>query len=119
MEIVGFVPMDAGYMLCADCADTDAEGTAVFDTSETDAPSHCDECGALIAESLTEDGIAYVADALVDYITAALFINADGTAKHGGSASTLDAWREEYSDTVRYLTRDERPYYGVSLVDAY
>lgn len=100
--VIGFVPADAGIMLCADCAaddiaaEDDSRGSVVFESSETDAPNHCDECGTLLAETLTDDGREYVANALREYIAAAVFTNEDGTAKHGGSASCLDDWREEF-----------------------
>lgn len=121
-DAIGFVPADAGYMLCADCADMDADGSAVFGDNEVDAPMHCEDCGALIAARLTSDGVAYVADALLDYITAALFTNADGTAKHGGSASTLDAWRDEYGTSVDAMPNvytSTGMEYGAKLVAAF
>jgi hypothetical protein len=95
MEVVGFVPMDAGVMLCTDCADMAAEGSAVFDSSETDSPSHCDECGALIPESLTTDGVAYVAEALASYVFGTVLHRG-----HVGSAAVLDEWRAEYGAQI-------------------
>jgi len=93
--------MDAGIMLCPNCADMSAEGSAVFGDSETDSPSHCDECGALIAESLTPHGVEYVCEALADYVQAHVFSGAG----YGGSAAALDEWRSEYGDVVRSVHR--------------
>lgn len=115
--VVGFVPTDAGIMLCADCASDDiasedeARGSVVFGSSETDAPCHCDECGALISETLTPDGVSYVADAFREYVTAVLFKHEGDnavlprqTGRHAGSASTLDTWRDAFADSLRYST---------------
>jgi hypothetical protein len=87
--------MDAGIMLCPNCADMSAEGSAVFGDSETDYPSHCDECGALIAESLTDRGVEYVAEALADYVFGSVL-----NRGHVGSAAALDEWRAEYGAQV-------------------
>lgn len=98
-SVIGYVPMDSGYMLCPDCAadeiaSDDDNGSVVFPSSETDSPTHCEECGTLIRESLTTDGMLYVVDALWQYVWHTV------TSGHAGSASVLDQWREEYGMDV-------------------
>lgn len=130
-EVVAYVPADSGVMLCPDCAaehaednhasldDGDAYGAA-FEDSESDSPSACDECGAFIHESLTDDGVTYVADALRDYIAAELFTRPDGSPRYGGTASVLDEWRDAYGDVIRYNVTDEHgATVGDRLLDAY
>lgn len=53
----------------------------IFADSETDSPYHCAVCGDLIPESLTEDGRAYVGDAIRDAI------------RVGKRSPTVTAWR--------------------------
>ena len=80
--------------LCADCAYwADADETHSDDwwplgVGETDCPTHCEECGVLIWEPLTSDGIAYVRAAL---------------ARGTGRAEVLATWREAYA---AYLNDD-------------
>lgn len=65
--------------LCADCApagfaesdysewegfDGWSEPIAIFPSTESDTPTHCAECEALIPHDLTPDGLAYVAERL-------------------------------------------------------
>jgi hypothetical protein len=135
-DVIGFAA-DAD-IYCPDCAsatygDTDTaqdrEGNelgAVFGDSETDCPYHCAECGVLIPERLTTDGVNYVADALAEYIASVLFTNADGTAKHGGRLSVLEDWRAEYGDVVSGVdacedgtTDAKRATYGERLLTAF
>ncbi len=77
-----------GSYLCVDCTDrADADETHGPDwwplgVDETDVPNHCEECGALIWEPLTSDGIAYVRAAL---------------ARGTGRAEVLATWREAYA----------------------
>jgi hypothetical protein len=52
---------------------------------ETDAPVHCDACGALLETSLTFDGVKYVVEAL-----------ADGS----GDRAVLDAWNAAFRDVL-------------------
>lgn len=58
-----------------------ADGEPVFSGAETDCPSHCAECGALVPETLTADGEQYVREKIAAYIT-------DGT----GDPSILCQW---------------------------
>lgn len=37
----------------------------IFESSESDTPTHCHDCGDLIEHPLTDDGYNYVADAIV------------------------------------------------------
>lgn len=70
-DVTGFVPADAGYVLCQDCAheagydidDPDAGG-AVFASSEWDTAPSCDECGERIectelnpGENMIDNGV--------------------------------------------------------------
>jgi hypothetical protein len=84
---------EAACLWCEDCAPEDARPTL---GGETDSPSHCDECGVLLDEALTCDGVAYVEDALREHVRAHVFTRPDGGTLYAGSASVLDAWREHY-----------------------
>ncbi len=84
-----------GTFLCADCAywadpdETHSDDWAPLGIDETDSPTHCEECKALIWEPLTSDGIAFVRAAL---------------ARGDGRAEVLATWREAYAE---YLTDDD------------
>lgn len=52
---------------------------------ETDAPVHCEGCGALLETTLTRDGVAYVLEAL---------------DSNSGDLAVLAAWREAYGDDL-------------------
>ncbi len=60
----------SGYVgiLCDDCAATaDLDDSVELEpagANETDTPTHCDRCEALIVEALTDEGIEYVRQAL-------------------------------------------------------
>jgi hypothetical protein len=83
---------DSGVLTCEDCAEPGAE--LVSQPGETDSPSHCDGCGVLLEQDLTDDGCEYVKTALGEYIHAHVF------GGYGGTASVLDAWRAEYGSTL-------------------
>lgn len=95
---IAYVPAEAGVMLCPACAlraagsvealEADDEYGrpafwAVFCDSETDAPSHCDTCGAYLPEALTAEGEAYVSEALAVWI-----------ATGHGRPDVLDQWAD-------------------------
>ena len=78
-DVLGYYPLlgDAyGEPFCADCAPWhgvkcvccqpwDIEKAApIFRDSESDTPTHCVACEALIHHSLTTDGVGYVYEAL-------------------------------------------------------
>lgn len=44
------------------------EPLAIFNDTEADTPTHCVECGCLIEHDLTEAGVIYVVDAILDDI---------------------------------------------------
>jgi hypothetical protein len=76
---IGYV-VDAS-IFCPACARrTDSP---IFEGSETDRPSHCEECEELIPESLTGDGVRYVLDALDDVRNG-----------RGGRLEIVAAWAE-------------------------
>lgn len=87
---------DAAVLHCEDCAPDGAE----LVTGETDSPSHCDDCGALLAQDLTSDGVRYVEDAIREHIRAAVFVQSDGREFYAGRAGVLDDWREEFGDAL-------------------
>jgi hypothetical protein len=55
---------------------------------ETDTPDHCGGCGLFLERALTDDGVQYVAMALMD---------------DDGDADVLDTWRAFYSDQLERL----------------
>jgi hypothetical protein len=77
MEILGYY-LDCDDAVCADCV-TEAElreddrvdpenlPNPIFDYSESDTPTHCIRCEALIAHALTGDGYDYVREAVRDF----------------------------------------------------
>src|SRR5215831_15331661 len=62
--------------LCRDCFDKPGytwpgfegweEPIAIFNDSESDTPTHCCQCGAVIRHDLTPDGGEYVKDAVAE-----------------------------------------------------
>ena len=62
-DVVGYVPPDAGYVLCPKCAKGHEEEYApVFADSEWDYYPTCDKCGEQITDvNLTSDGRKYEA----------------------------------------------------------
>jgi hypothetical protein len=63
--------------------------------SESDTPTHCHVCEALIPHRLTPDGYAYVGERLRDHL-------ADG----GGRAEIQRAWFDAYGDGLDDETRE-------------
>ncbi len=89
-DVIGYVK--DGMILCAECGerggwDRDEEAGAVFADSETDSPSHCDDCEALIPECLTSDGVKYVHESFRRFLRS-----------HGkdGRLEVLTEWAREY-----------------------
>lgn len=93
----GYYPVAGGELvgiaMCAECADNgDRMGAALEGDDweptgywhETDYPVHCDSCEALIVTTLTEEGRAYVADAI---------------ASGEGRKAVLDAWASVWKQT--------------------
>jgi hypothetical protein len=77
------VVTEDGDTFCLDCAGKHRHDDEVnMDYVEVDCPWHCDECGALLGGSLTEDGVKYVKDAL---------------ERNDGHAAVLAQWRDFYS----------------------
>ncbi len=75
--------------LCADCAKVERTESvfagADFEplgAGETDTPTHCEKCEALIIENLTSDGVEYVREAL---------------AENTRRPEVLAAWREAFA----------------------
>ena len=110
-DIIGWAYQGALY--CPDCKpDPESEGSnafelweystwerdaildigPVFADSETDTPNHCETCEALIPERLTDDGVAYVADAL---------------ASGDGRAEVLALWRDQWPEVAAKVIRFE------------
>ena len=88
--------------VCDDCFDPGSwegfedwdEPLAIFADTESDTPTHCVRCHALIPHELTTEGYRYVREAV-----------AEGSNRLGMSErdyryrqSILDAWAEEYAD---------------------
>lgn len=70
--VVGYIPQDAGFVLCPNCVDAYAQRhgmnvessedfSAMFEDSEGDSYDYCDHCTASIEHALTEDGRYYEA----------------------------------------------------------
>lgn len=62
---------------------------AIFNDTESDSPTHCAQCGAVIAHDLTPDGTRYVMDAIAEFC-------ADG----GHHADVMAQWWDAYADTL-------------------
>lgn len=113
---------EAACLWCEDCAPEDASPTI---GGETDSPSHCDECGVLLDEDLTTDGLQYVEDALREHVASVLFTRADGGKLHGGAPDVLETWCEHWSlaldsrlvDAFQAVREHERQRVDVYLVD--
>lgn len=52
---------------------------------EADCPQHCDECGTFLENPLTDDGVAYVRNAILMHARA-----------NSGNPEVLDLWRDFY-----------------------
>lgn len=73
MSLVG-VYINCDEALCIDCYDPDdwkgfedwSAPVAMDSTDEADSPAHCIQCGILIEQRLTDEGVDYVIDAMFD-----------------------------------------------------
>lgn len=90
----------------ADIDSRNEERAPIFESSETDSPSHCDACGELIAEGLTSDGVRYVADAIrearEEYCGGGRCACASKEPKARGcrQCAANGAWRERYGTGI-------------------
>ncbi len=66
------------------------EPAAIFNDSESDTPTHCVTCGAVIAHDLTVDGDHYVMDAITEFIS-------DGSSHN---ADVMAQWWDAYGNTL-------------------
>ena len=69
---------------------------------ETDCPAHCGSCGVYLDAPLTDDGVDYVLDALLDYI-----------CDRSGDPNALDEWALAIEDYQGFDTRLLTAYHGV------
>lgn len=100
VDVLGFV---SPYLsiVCVDCAPPEAftsdEWSPIFAESETDCPSHCAECEALIPENLTSDGVRYVREHLRRFLR---------THGREGRAEILSEWAATFEvPGARYFLR--------------
>lgn len=112
---------DCDEALCDDCASGFVwEGFEDWDTpldidpgEPVDSPVHCCECGVLISEELTDDGRAYVAQAVLECVREGLLnpVTAVWASVFEVSASevlaslSLDPVWEEREDLRKYVER--------------
>ena len=93
------VTMEASYWIsdcdtyCSDCA---PKGSTPAFQPEADCPQHCAECHELLDCAMTSDGLAYVADKLLD-----------GARDGSGTPSVLLDWLNRYPEARKLLGRDE------------
>lgn len=90
-EVVGYVFEAAIY--CPECAPEKTR--PVFADSETDSPSHCPHCGALIREALTPDGVEYVRNALREFAVG-----------NGGDKDVLVEWCDRWPEVLDFEPED-------------
>ena len=64
---------------------------AIFPDTESDSPTHCVQCGALIPHALTPDGVGYVSDAIAEWRDWGV-----------GNADVLRQWVEAYEDVIEF-----------------
>lgn len=87
MNLVGHYHNGEPY--CLSCRLGEYEDFPIFDTEEVDCPEHCRECEYLLPLTLTEDGIAYVYDAIIDHIESG-----------SGRREIIKEWWLEYQDEI-------------------
>lgn len=81
-DVIGYVVNECS-VICADCLEEgEADDSPLFATSETDSPTHCERCEALLPEALTSDGEAYVREVV---------------AEGSGRPEILAEWRAQWS----------------------
>lgn len=76
------------------CADCKPEGAEPVFGSEADVPQHCAQCSELLNGTLTDDGRAYVLDAIIERF-----------ATGRGSVLVLESWIDAYDVTLSDLFR--------------
>lgn len=81
--------MGEASLYCKKCKPKGAQGPYAEGGGEADTPQHCDGCMAFLENPLTTDGVAWVAEALVDYCQGA-----------GGDKDVLDEWAAFYGDEL-------------------
>jgi hypothetical protein len=64
----GYIEPEGCELLCQLCASNKARGY-VDGGGESDCPQHCGTCGVYLENPLTKDGIAYVLEAIEEYMT--------------------------------------------------
>ena len=91
-DVIGYVK--DGMISCAECGERDGwdkdsgnDVGAIFADSETDSPTHCDDCETLIPECLTSDGVRYVHESFRRFLRS-----------HGkdGRLEVLIEWAHQY-----------------------
>jgi hypothetical protein len=60
---------------------------AIFNDTESDSPTHCAKCGAVIRHDLTADGVRYVMDAIAEFI-----------AGEGHTPDVMAQWWDAYGE---------------------
>lgn len=103
MSVIGYY-VTCDDAVCTDCApDGFADGDyaewagfesweepiAIMSDEESDSPTHCRECEALIAITMTSDGYRYVAE----HVT-------DAAQNDGGRRCITRQWWQEYGDGI-------------------
>jgi hypothetical protein len=79
---------------CEDCARSIPGADGPYSQGETDTPAHCGNCGLFLERPLTEDGVRYVAEALMD---------AAGVDRFDFDNEIINTWREFYRDQLEAL----------------
>jgi|SRR5581483_7724006 len=95
--------VDCDSAVCRDCAPAGFAGgdysqwegfegwespIAIFMDGESDSPTHCCKCSAVIAHDLTIDGAVYVRDAIAEFISG-----------NGHAPDVMAQWWDAYGDT--------------------
>ena len=63
LDAAGERPNDVDY---ESSYDSDNYPKGPYPSSESDSPEHCSSCGVFLQNPLTDDGMAYVRDALIE-----------------------------------------------------
>lgn len=110
--------------VCRDCAPAGfAEGdysewpgfegwespAAIFNDSESDTPTHCRQCGAVITHDLTREGGEYVKDAVAELISEPGSHTADVIAQWWAAYAGTGLNDKDFADILEYA--------GISLRD--
>jgi hypothetical protein len=68
----------------------------IFNDTESDTPTHCGKCGAVIQHDLTAEGAHYVRDAIAEFI-----------AGDGHTPDVMAQWWDAYGENEYALNRDD------------